>query len=212
MTDREFENDLLPVLSGRWKGMVRRYPKAADDFERKAADEANEFIWEALGEFQKDDAIEAARTISRRIQALPEGKTYRWVVGKIREELLRKEINQHPDHWTWQDECHFWHTVASFVREGKEYDEVEVARQYCGKNPTVQERDEAYAVLCRHIDGVRGRLLDRKSVGTSDDAAQAAPYPRDQIEYMKHDRMDWLYRKAQADSVRAGLSELSGLL
>lgn len=211
MTEREFENDLLPVLAGRWKGMVTRYPKGADDYGRKVADEANLYIWEALGTFQIDSAIEAARAVSRRIPCLPDKKSYKWLVQEIRSAINGMIREQRADMWTWEDECTLWHIVADFVRRGAAYDEVEVARQYLGKNPSIDERDEAYKVLCKHVDEVRDRSIKRQA-RSEEEAKTAYPYPRQAIEVMKHEREEWQKRYDAAMECRDVQSELAGLL
>lgn len=211
MTPKEFKEDVLPVLAGRWKGMVRTPGKNADSFAYKAADEANMHIWDSLSEFPAKDVIEQARETSNHIPCLPEGKNYHWLVRQIRGGLIAKRNAAQGDRWNWSDECTMWHIMADYARRGKQCDEVDIARNQIGKNPCVEEQEAAYTVLCKHVDGCRERAVKRGQC-TEHESVDMYPYPREALEQIKHNREEWLATRQVMIDCQGTLSEIAGLL
>jgi len=232
MDETEFKNKFLPVLAARWSRMVGRVPKNATEFQIAAAKETNHDTWEILGQFDVDQAIEAARQTHREHPTIPDGKGYSWIKHKIREKLQGTKFSGYdPARWTWMDELDLWHQLTNRAKArstgipfgrrrgfnegvvlGQEWeDELFVARACVGKTPSIEERDCAYEYLCRMVNEVRARMKER-SYCTDDEIAAKVPYPRDAYWIIRHKWSAAAYMLAAREAEQTAVTEIAGLL
>jgi hypothetical protein len=239
MTEQDFSDQILPAIHALWPRVVklnvkpvREHGSQADlyadqkRYERDlaAAKEKNNQAWRIVRNYQAEDALDAIRRVGETHIDFPEHRGRGWVLNAIRQELRQRygvpagqdddggRPRFDPAAWTWQDEANLWFVLADLARSGKEMDELEVARKRLGKNPSIDERDRAYQILCNHVSEARKRATSRDGI-TPADAERRYPFPRDVVEEIRQGRADWLAARAEqavCANMAAEMAEMFG--
>jgi hypothetical protein len=220
LTKEEFQNQIVPAIRSLWPraGLVAKRVRPANDHdaidirryneELAMGAEKNARVWRILNSYPVDDVMLIIRQQGdRHLDGDQRGGNY--VLSAIRSALhdaygpppasedsgaFRPRID--PARWTWQDEGNLWHVLGDLARRGREEDELHVCRKIVGKNPGINERDDAYRTLCKRIDETRKRAMERGL--TQDEAYSKYLYPREAIESIREARA----RAAQAAAER----------
>lgn len=88
MTEPEFKDELLPVLSGLWPRMVAKTRPSSTEFDVKAAKEANHHIFAVLGRFELKQVIQASRDYAYENPVSPSYGDYGKVLTSIKAKIL----------------------------------------------------------------------------------------------------------------------------
>ena len=216
MTEHEFKEQVIPCVAAFWPRLVTVSVRPAR--EHDAADiqrynqqvafsrEKNSRIWNLVNRYPVDEILIIIRAVGQTHMEFPEYKGPGWVLSTIRDRIHMEygtptdqetdRPRRDPSRWTWHDEMNLWHILADMARRNVAGDELQTAREWLGKNPSINERDEGYQIICKHLDQTRQRVVDRGDMNM-DEARIQYEYPRERVRRILEGYADWDHRRAE---------------